>query len=54
MLKMISGEDDKTINCVNYHNDPDVKIIKARRLKSARNVDRIDKSELAKLLACNK
>jgi hypothetical protein len=54
MLKMINGGYDKITNYVNYHNDPGVKIIKAGRLRSARNVDRMDDSELENLPACNK
>jgi hypothetical protein len=54
MLKMINGGDDKIINFVNYHNDLGVKIIKASRLRSARNVDRMDEPEVAKLPTCNK
>jgi hypothetical protein len=43
MLKIINGEDDKVINYINYHNDPDVKITRAR------NVDRIYENELCKI-----
>jgi hypothetical protein len=49
MLKTTIGEDDKVINYVNYHNDSDVKIIKAGRLRSARNVERMNESDLCKI-----
>jgi hypothetical protein len=48
-IEIINEENDKVINYVNYRNDPDEKIIKAGRLRSARNVDRMYDSELCKI-----